>query len=889
MYIFLKKNLKILTTILIISIGLLYSINSVLAVLNCTGYWKDSNNPSEVNVDNLVGYSFQCEFDCNTYSVDNCYTPPPYNTPNVECVGDNGDYDTFGPDGDGSDGFGDVIHRCVVLYDNEVPTCSNFFDNIDRNVNQYGDTVGSYCFNPDAFYCWWMEGSNVLKRRWCSDNTNGYHWNAVVHDPTVDYHNLCPLPTANDVDIDVVVTADGWTAMEIPGIEINGDDITTKGGFCLDICVDHGYYLRDYELCSEDGYFSENGWDLNSCPYTQYTVGGSCADGIVYSGSNVCDGVELDYDWNYLDGLLNKNIYGGVVKGVDITTSGNPIEYCEDTYGPFSFPSCDTNCGSLSSGFDVCYDAGGGACDTSGSGCADYGGVGDLDEYNFENWKNECQLFEDISTSYWDDKVEYITSGVFGKEFGEYEVSDGGVNKGIFGPVENYNAYYYNDDWFLTYAGTFNNVIKNTTWVDSYPIVIFDGEEPEEETCGDDQNEFVISNGSITRCCDNWDDTLELIESKYYCIDSDKVNGCGNYQLDSGEECDAVYGVDLNISGNDGAVYENTRKLVGDDSNCTEPDSYCQSDCTCFTSGPICPNDVVESPEVCDPPGDNSIDCEQSQSSCLSNKLGTRDQYGTCNYDCMSCTDDEFVYSCVDGQCGAECSDNSDCDDSTCSETYNDYCSVGILYDYDGDGILDDIVINDSVSNYCSNSDCQCTDNSDQLNCSEPIASQSCSIYACGAECSDNSDCDDGDSNTTDSCLNDCTCSNIPITPECNVNDFNYNGRLLEIKSDSIELMKMDSNGMILLKGNIHINGISSYQEPAQVFKTGTEELMVVDGNGDLYLEGSLDENNSNDDMLIIQNQYSSNDKLRFDPGYIGVLIDNGNLYIKGCIAENSL
>ena len=99
----------------------------------------------------------------------------------------------------------------------------------------------------------------------------------------------------------------------------------------------------------------------------------------------------------------------------------------------------------------------------------------------------------------------------------------------------------------------------------------------------------------------------------------------------------------------------------------------------------------------------------------------------------------------------------------------------------------------------------------------------------------------------------------------------------------------MDSNGMILLKGNIHINGISSYQEPAQVFKTGTEELMVVDGNGDLYLEGSLDENNSNDDMLIIQNQYSSNDKLRFDPGYIGVLIDNGNLYIKGCIAENSL
>jgi len=77
---------------------------------------------------------------------------------------------------------------------------------------------------------------------------------------------------------------------------------------------------------------------------------------------------------------------------------------------------------------------------------------------------------------------------------------------------------------------------------------------------------------------------------------------------------------------------------------------------------PICGNDVVDSGEECEPP--NSTDnqyCPQTTWTCQNGKYGARDEYGSC-LSCQ-CSYDPFEFSCIKGMCGAECSDDSDCDD----------------------------------------------------------------------------------------------------------------------------------------------------------------------------------------------------------------------------------
>jgi hypothetical protein len=68
--------------------------------------------------------------------------------------------------------------------------------------------------------------------------------------------------------------------------------------------------------------------------------------------------------------------------------------------------------------------------------------------------------------------------------------------------------------------------------------------------------------------------------------------------------------------------------------------------------------------EICDPPAANSGQCPQTTSECSDKKTGVRDAYGTCNSGC-GCDYDDFTYSCIKGQCGAECSDGET--DTTCT------------------------------------------------------------------------------------------------------------------------------------------------------------------------------------------------------------------------------
>jgi hypothetical protein len=73
-----------------------------------------------------------------------------------------------------------------------------------------------------------------------------------------------------------------------------------------------------------------------------------------------------------------------------------------------------------------------------------------------------------------------------------------------------------------------------------------------------------------------------------------------------------------------------------------------------------CGDGIIQPPEVCDPATYNSFQCPQTTFTCFGSKTGSRDAYGDCTNGCQ-CQENNFVYSCVKGSCGAECAGNSDC------------------------------------------------------------------------------------------------------------------------------------------------------------------------------------------------------------------------------------
>jgi hypothetical protein len=137
-----------------------------------------------------------------------------------------------------------------------------------------------------------------------------------------------------------------------------------------------------------------------------------------------------------------------------------------------------------------------------------------------------------------------------------------------------------------------------------------------------------------------------------------------------------------------------------------------------------------------------------------------------CNEPADSCTfapsgwEDDITHTCDIAQCGAECEDNADCVDNSCSETYFDIC-VGLrLVEYDSDKIKDSTTVDDSCSNSCESA-CTCTDCG--VDCSAPATNTYCVVGECDAVCDEDSDCDDGEAGTNDYCDSGCECVNEPI------------------------------------------------------------------------------------------------------------------------------
>ncbi len=109
----------------------------------------------------------------------------------------------------------------------------------------------------------------------------------------------------------------------------------------------------------------------------------------------------------------------------------------------------------------------------------------------------------------------------------------------------------------------------------------------------------------------------------------------------------------------------------------------------------------------------------------------------------------QYTHTCDVQNCGAECEQNLDCEDNTCSVTYDDYCVGKKLVEYDNNKVLDSTTITDSCPNTCEES-CSCTDCS--VSCSPPQTNTYCVGGVCDAECEDNTDCAATDCDVLDMC-----------------------------------------------------------------------------------------------------------------------------------------
>ncbi|MBU1946259.1 MAG: hypothetical protein KKC54_04790, partial [Nanoarchaeota archaeon] len=207
----------------------------------------------------------------------------------------------------------------------------------------------------------------------------------------------------------------------------------------------------------------------------------------------------------------------------------------------------------------------------------------------------------------------------------------------------------------------------------------------------------------------------------------------------------------------DGSIDENGNTICDDGAYCNGQETCngvngCQPgstvDCSANNIAPVntCTNNPDNNPFTWDYfIGFTSI-CNEGTDSCTT---GTLNVVSTCNI----------------SECNAQCEENTDCAQSTCSQTYNDYCAGLKLVEYDSDKVMDSTTVDDSCDNTCEGN-CSCT--TCATDCSAPSTNTYCVKDVCSAECAIDADCDDSDSLTIDSCLSSCACQHQRV--DCVVN-----------------------------------------------------------------------------------------------------------------------
>ncbi|MCD4739595.1 solute carrier organic anion transporter [archaeon] len=193
---------------------------------------------------------------------------------------------------------------------------------------------------------------------------------------------------------------------------------------------------------------------------------------------------------------------------------------------------------------------------------------------------------------------------------------------------------------------------------------------------------------------------------------------------------------------------------------------------------PFCGDGKVNSEEECELPNtENNSFCEQDNFQCDGNRTLTRDLFGACRVNCTCLETPWSNASCVIGNCGASCENNSDCDDLNpyTLDSCNDSCQC--VHEYIpicGDDLVEapeQCELNSTDNNtYCNQSVETCFGNKTsyrdafgycdgECGCVEDIWSEPvCVLDSCGAECTNDTQCGEG------FCV-DCICFYPDTTP----------------------------------------------------------------------------------------------------------------------------
>ena len=144
------------------------------------------------------------------------------------------------------------------------------------------------------------------------------------------------------------------------------------------------------------------------------------------------------------------------------------------------------------------------------------------------------------------------------------------------------------------------------------------------------------------------------------CSSVCKIELCGDGIKQSGEQCD-----DGNTVNGDGCSAACVLEFCGDGiiqppEECDDGNNIDTDECTNSCKLTFCGDTVIQPPEGCELPGtgDNSF-CPQTTETCKEPKKGTRDGFGLCDLAC-GCVEDPFVFTCVEGECGAVCDSEND-------------------------------------------------------------------------------------------------------------------------------------------------------------------------------------------------------------------------------------
>ena len=247
--------------------------------------------------------------------------------------------------------------------------------------------------------------------------------------------------------------------------------------------------------------------------------------------------------------------------------------------------------------------------------------------------------------------------------------------------------------------------------------------------------------------------TFSADDSSYFTMEKICWNlpYCGDGNVDSGEECDDGNNNNLDNCRNDCTLPYCGDEILDEGEECDDGNNIdgdgCSADCM-IEEEPFCGDGIVNFGETCELPNTfNNIFCLQTTSQCFGNKLGTRDAYGNCDCIC-GCTYDSFEYSCVKGECGAECAVNSDCND--CNPYTTDICNAQTCMcehtelPYCGDGNLD------------SGEECDDGNNIDGDGCSADCMIETPEPYCGNNILESGEECDDGNNIDGDGCSADC-------------------------------------------------------------------------------------------------------------------------------------